>query len=82
MEKDDESYELIGKLAIGLHSQGIRIRLTALKKILNDKGADYSGGIGMGAVVSAANRYWEEKDPVIAHAIAYAFTGQNDGYLA
>jgi hypothetical protein len=83
MKKGAESYEFIGKLAIGIWPQGIKIRLTALVRILNDKGADYSDRRrGPGAVVAAACQYWEKKDPVIAHAISYAFTGKNDEYLA
>ncbi len=83
MERGEESYELIGKLAIALYTQRIKLRLSALQKILNDKGADYEGNPGMGQVVSAAYRYWKEvkEDWVIHHAIAYSFTGQNDEYL-
>lgn len=81
MNKGEEAYEFIGTLAIALYSQRIKLRLTTLQKILNDKGADYGGGIGMGSVVAAAYRYWQEKDWVIHHAIAASFTGQNDEYL-
>jgi hypothetical protein len=83
MERGIESYEFIGDLAVALYTQRIRIRLSALQKILNDKGSDYSGGVGMGRVVSAAYRYWadEKKDMVVHHAIAAAYTGQNDEYL-
>ena len=83
MDKGKDSYEFIGTLAIALYTQKIKLRLSALQKILNDKGADYGGGIGMGKVVSAAYRYWAEdkKDWVIHHAIAASFTGQNDEYL-
>lgn len=83
MKKGKESYEFIGKLAIALYTQGIKFRLSTLQKILNDKGADYGGGVGMGKVVSAAYNYWskDKKDWVIHHAIAASFTGQNDEYL-
>lgn len=81
MKTGEESYEFIGHLAIALYTQKIKLRLTTLHKILNDKGADYGGGIGMGKVVSAAYDYWKKKDWVIHHAIAASFTGQNDEYL-
>jgi len=83
MKKGTESYEFIGSLAIALYSQKIKLRLSTLQKILNDKGVDYGGGVGMGKVVSTAYRYWadEKKDWVIHHAIAASFTGQNDEYL-
>ncbi len=85
MKKGEESYEFIGHLAITLYTQKIKLRLSALQKILNDKGADYGGSPGMGRVVSAAYRYWEQKNSadgwVIHHAIAASFTGQNDEYL-
>ena len=81
MKKGEEAYEFIGQLAIALYTQRIKIRLSALQKILNDKGANYGGGIGMGKVVSAAYAYWKSKDWVIHHAIAASFTGQKDEYL-
>ena len=81
MKTGEESYEFIGQLAIALYTQKIKLRLTTLQKILNDKGADYGGGVGMGKVVSTAYEYWKKKDWVIHHAIAASFTGQNDEYL-
>ena len=81
MKPGQESYEFIGHLAIALYTQKIKLRLTTLHKILKDKGTGYGGGIGMGKVASAAYAYWEKKDPVIHHAIAYSFTGQSDEYL-
>jgi hypothetical protein len=83
--KGENAYEFIGELAIALYTQEVKLRLTALQKILNDKGANYGGGVGMGKVVSAAYHYWEKKNSadgwVIHHAIAASFTGQNDEYL-
>ena len=81
MEKGTESYVFIGNLAVGLYTQRIRLRLSALQKILNDKGADYGGGVGMGKVVTAAYNYWRETDMVVHHAIAASFTGQDNEYL-
>ena len=81
MKKGQEAYDFIGQLAIALYTQKIKLRLTTLQKILNDQGAGYGGGIGMGKVVSAAYEYWKKKDWVVHHAIAASFTGQNDEYL-
>ena len=81
MNTGEEAYEFIGKLAIALYTQNIKLRLGTLQKILNDKGAAYGGGIGMGKVVTAAYKHWEKKDWVIHHAIAASFTGRNDKYL-
>lgn len=61
MKRGQESYEFIGELAIALYSQKIKIRISTLNKILNDKGAEYKSGRGMGRVVSAAYRYWAKK---------------------
>ena len=80
MEKGEESYDFIGRLALALYSQDIKMRLSTLQQILNDKGADYGGGIGMGKVVSASYRFWESKSSVTHHAIAATFTGKNDQY--
>ena len=81
MKTGEESYKFIGQLAIALYTQKIKFRLSTLQKILNDKGANYGGGVGMGKVVTAAYNYWKKKDWVIHHAIAASFTGQNDKYL-
>jgi hypothetical protein len=85
MKTGVESYEFIGYLAISLYTQKIKLRLNTLRKILNDKGANYGGGRGMGKVVSAAYDYWKKKNSadgwVIHHAIAASFTGKNDEYL-
>lgn len=77
MDRGEEAYEFIGKLAIALYPHGIKIRLPALQKILHDRGAYDGMGVGMGQVVAAAHRHWEQRDPVIYHAIAQAFIGQN-----
>ena len=68
------TYELIGKLAIALHAQGIKISFTALNAILADRGWAYDSNRGLAAGVAAAHRYWNAKpDLAIAHAIALSF---------
>lgn len=79
---ENSTYDLIGRIAIALYSQGITITLDALKQILNDEGSNYSlnGSIGLGQSVAAAYRRWEKVDPVVHHAIAFTFRGR-DGQL-
>ncbi len=72
-----EVYDFIGELAIALYSKKIQISLSALNEILKDKGEDYGNNRGLGAGVSAAWRHWEDKDPVIYHAIAHTYTDKN-----
>jgi len=71
--KIDDTYELIGELAIALYSKKIQISLTALNAILKDKKLEYGNNRGLASGVSAAWRYWEKKDPVIHHAIAHTY---------
>lgn len=77
-------YQLMGQLAIALHSQGIQITLDALKQILQDKGFSYADGSnrGLGASVRAAYDAWVEvgandDDTTVPAAIAHTFTGKN-----
>lgn len=72
-----EIYEFIGELAISLYSKKIRISLTALNAILADKNSSYGNNRGLASGVAAAYRYWEKKDPVIHHAIAYTFNNKD-----
>lgn len=72
-----EIYEFIGELAIGLYSKKIKISLTSLNAILEDKGAAYGSNRGLARGVSAAYRYWKDKDPVVHHAIAYSFNDKD-----
>ncbi|EAY25609.1 hypothetical protein [Microscilla marina] len=78
----DEKLSLIGKLAFALYSQKIQITYGALKKILQDKGYEYSemSNQGLGASVSAAYRAWNQDgkgDVEVSNAIAYTFTDKN-----
>jgi hypothetical protein len=44
---------------------------------LTDKDFGYKNNRGLGRGISAAYRYWKEKDPVIHHAIAYSYVDRN-----
>ncbi|HEO65873.1 MAG TPA: hypothetical protein ENI73_08390 [Spirochaetes bacterium] len=79
MDKE-EIYEFIGELAIALYSKKIQISLSSLNSILKDKKCEYGNNKGLGQGVSAAYRHWEEKDPVIHHAIAYTYTNEGGGF--
>jgi hypothetical protein len=72
-----ETYEFIGELAISLYSKKIKISLSALNAILQDRNSAYGSNRGLAAGVSAAYRYWKIKDPVIHHAIAFTFNDKN-----
>lgn len=82
---NNKKYEFIGKLALALYSQKIKIKLGTLVEIMKENGWSYGSNRGMAKAASAAYRYWEAKanigEHVIEHhAIAYTFTNQ-DGKL-
>jgi hypothetical protein len=72
-----ETYEFIGELAISLYSKKIKISLSALNMILADRNAAYGNNRGLASGVGAAYRFWEKKDPVVHHAIAYTFNDKD-----
>lgn len=82
----DKKLKLIGKLAFALNSQDIQITYGALKKILQDKGYEYSemSNQGLGASVSAAYRAWHQDgkgDIEVSNAIAHAFTDKHGNLI-
>jgi hypothetical protein len=80
---DNNTYELIGKIAMGFYSQGIKISFDALREILNDNGAKYSydSNLGIAKSVSAAFKMWDEAgDKVVPHAISQTFTSRDGSY--
>jgi hypothetical protein len=91
MEKEPEmqnkTYEFIGRLALVLFSQDIRMSYTALMQVLVDNDIEvYGNERGMAAGIAAAYRRWEEieKDRKIATtcgAIAHTFVNK-EGYPA
>jgi hypothetical protein len=73
----EEVYEFIGRLAVLLYSQAIRISLRSLMAILQDQGVKYNSPRGMGAGVAAAYRMWVRRgDEVFPPAIALTFLDQ------
>ena len=80
----EETYNFIGKLAVVLYSQGIRISFDSLKSILADQGKKYGSNRAVARGVDAAYKYWARKgneNEATATAIAYTYTGK-DGTLA
>ena len=57
----DETYEFIGRLALALFSQGIKVSYSTAIKILEDNGyRTYGSPRAMASGISAAYRSWEE----------------------
>ena len=91
MEKEPEmqnkTYEFIGRLALILFSQNIKMSYNTLIQLLADNGMDYYGNErGMASGIAAAFRRWQEieKDcriPATCGAIANTFVNK-DGYPA
>lgn len=78
----NDSYELIGQLALALYSQGIKINLTTLNAFLEEKGFCYRNDNRLAAGVSASYKYWKNKgDEVIASAITLTYTDKK-GFMA
>jgi len=78
MEKQEETSAFIGQLAMALYEYGVIIHFDTLQKVLDKRGVYCENGVNIEKVVAAACRYWKNKDPVIHHAIAHAFIGQNE----
>lgn len=84
-EMENKTYEFIGRLALVLFSQNIKMSYDTLAALLKDNGLDnYAGGRGMAAGVSAAYHRWEEKEkdcriPATCGAIANTFVDKNGG---
>lgn len=86
-EMENKTYEFIGRLALVLFSQNIKMSFSTLIELLKDNGlTQYQSGRAMAAGVSAAYRRWEEKEkdcriPATCGAIANTFVDKN-GVLA
>ena len=86
MEKEpnleNRTYEFIGRLALVLFSQNIKMSYSTLIKVLEDNNLDsYGSERGMASGIAAAYRRWEviEKDcriPTTCGAIANTFVNR------
>ena len=64
-EMENKTYEFIGRLALVLFSQNIKMSYDTLAALLKDNGLDnYAGGRGMAAGVSAASSLGGERKGV------------------
>lgn len=82
---ENKTYEFIGRLALVLFSQNIKMSYTSLIQVLIDNGFEaYGNERGMASGISAAYHHWEEveadcKIPTTCGAIANTFVNK-DGY--
>lgn len=76
--RKNRTYDFIGKLALGLFSQGIKMSYTVLIDMLER----YGNERGMARGLSAAYRYWKQKEsdccqiPTTCGAIANTFVSK------
>ncbi len=73
-------YGLIGDIAICFYSKSIRISDASLNSILKDGGCGFENNKELTKGVGDAYKYWEGRDRVVYHAIAYLFADK-DGSL-
>lgn len=84
-EMENKTYEFIGRLALVLFSQNIKMSYATLIQLLIDNKLDaYGNERGMASGIAAAFRHWKEieKDcriPATCGAIANTFVNK-DGY--
>jgi hypothetical protein len=71
---------LIGDLAICFYSKSIRISYASLNSILRDGGCAFKNSKELKLGVIAAYKYWENKDRVVYHALAYLFNDLATAY--
>lgn len=63
LNKQNATYEFIGRLALALFSQNIHITFTALRQILADNSLKiYNTNRGMARGVASAYKYWEKQE--------------------
>ena len=84
---ENKTYEFIGRLALVLFSQNIKMSYTSLIQVLKDNNYKHYGNEhGMARGISTAYRHWEDvesecKIPKTGGAIANTFVNK-DGYPA
>lgn len=82
---ENKTYEFIGRLALVLFSQNIKMSYTSLIQVLIDNGLDaYGNERGMASGLSAAYHHWKNiehdcKIPTTCGAIANTFVNK-EGY--
>jgi hypothetical protein len=76
-----EFYEFISDIVICFYSKSIKISLTSLKSILKDRNSTYTNARVLEQSVAASYKYWEKRDPVVHHAIAYVFSDKHGNHI-
>lgn len=80
---ENETYDFIGKLALVLYSQGIKMSFSTLIKVLEENNIEFYGSErGVASAIAAAYRRWEEKEKdykihTTCGAIAYTFVNRD-----
>lgn len=83
---ENKTYEFIGRLALILFSQNIRMSFSTLRQMLKDNGyTQYRSARGVARALSAAYRRWQSKEKdrgisATAHAIAHTFVDKNGNH--
>lgn len=90
MEKElsiqNDTYEFIGRLALALYGQNVRMSYATLMRLLEDNGLDnYGSERGMARGIEAAYHQWEAaEEPLGAtptcNAIALTFVDKDGNY--
>jgi hypothetical protein len=79
--KKQELNQFISDIVICFYSESIKISLDSLNSILKDRNADFNSKKKLGKHVAEAYKYWEKKDPVVHHAIAYVFSDKHGKHV-
>lgn len=77
---NEKRYSLIGKIALGLYCQNVRVSFSSLNSMLGDYKCSYGNNRALASGVAAAYRYYESKGTdfnAYNEAIAHSFTDQN-----
>jgi hypothetical protein len=79
--KKQEFYEFISDIVICFYSKSIKIGLASLNALLKDRHAEYSNKKKLAKGLESAYKYWEKRDPVVHHAIAYVFSDKHGKHV-
>jgi hypothetical protein len=70
-------YQFISDVVICFYSKNIKMSFASLNSLLMDRNSALSNNKELAKVVAIAYKYWEKRDPVVYHAIAYVFSDKN-----
>jgi hypothetical protein len=75
------TYKFISDIVICFYSKNIKISLISLNALLKDRNSAYASKEELRLGIASASRYWEKKDRVIHHAIAYVFSDKHGNHI-